>query len=220
MASKHRPRPVLRAVVTLLLVTPVALGAQLVAGPTAAADPTARAWLRLRICESSNRYHINTGSGYYGAYQFDLPTWRSVGGRGRPDLASPGEQDHRALYLYRMRGWQPWGCSRLLGLRNDADARSRRIPTYAESAYISGGLSHSHAPPWPGVVYTFGDCASALRTFQLRMNAFGYGFAGTGCYYEKTRQAVLDLQRANGLNPSGRLGPRTWVAAWEGRPPR
>ncbi|MBE8521392.1 peptidoglycan-binding protein, partial [Amycolatopsis sp. H6(2020)] len=75
-------------------------------------------------------------------------------------------------------------------------------------------------PAWPGVVYTYGDCADPLKTFQLRMNAFGYGFTGTGCYLEKTRTAVLDLQRANGIKDSGLLGPKTWEAAWTGKPPR
>jgi hypothetical protein len=133
---------------------------------TASADPAPGDWSRLRMCESTNRYPINTGNGYYGAYQFDLPTWRSVGGTGYPHQASPAEQDHRALYLYRMRGWQPWTCAAKLGLRPDADARSRRVPTYAESAYIGGGPTPQTpapqapgVPPWPGVVFQFGDCA-------------------------------------------------------------
>lgn len=184
----------------------------------AAADPTAGDWAELRRCESGDRYHLDTGNGYYGAYQFDLPTWRSVGGVGTPNHASPAEQDHRALHLYRMRGWQPWTCARKLGLAADADAGSGRAPSYAESAYIAGA---PHAgPPWPGVVYTYGDCAGDLRTFQLHMNTFGYDFHGTGCYYDKTLRAVLDLQRANGINDSGKLGPRTWHAAWNGNPPR
>lgn len=211
-----------------MLAVLLALGAELVAATPAGADPSAATWLKLRMCESSNRYTTNTGNGYYGAYQFDLPTWRSVGGQGRPDLAAPVEQDYRALYLYRMRGWQPWECAGMLGLREDKDARSKRVPTYAESAYIGGGHAPAPAPvavpvavpAWPGVVYAYGDCAEALKVFQLRMNAFGYGFTGTGCYYDKTRQAVLDLQRANGINDSGRLGPKTWKAAWSGTRPR
>ncbi|AIJ23582.1 transglycosylase family protein [Amycolatopsis methanolica] len=221
---KPRWRPSARAGARLALAALLALGAQLVAVPSATADPSAATWLKLRMCESSNRYTVNTGNGYYGAYQFDLPTWRSVGGQGRPDLATPAEQDYRALYLYRMRGWQPWECAGMLGLRNDKDARSKRVPTYAESAYIGGGPVPAPVagvkPAWPGVVYAYGDCAEALKTFQLRMNAFGYGFTGTGCYYDKTRDAVLDLQRANGINDSGRLGPKTWNAAWEGKAPR
>ncbi|MDX3192385.1 peptidoglycan-binding domain-containing protein, partial [Streptomyces sp. MN03-5084-2B] len=79
---------------------------------------------------------------------------------------------------------------------------------------------HAELEGLEGVVYSYGDCADALKTFQLRMNAFGYGFTGTGCYLEKTRTAVLDLQRANGIKDSGLLGPKTWEAAWTGTPPR
>jgi hypothetical protein len=53
-------------------------------------------------------YGTNTGNGYYGAYQFDLPTWRSVGGTGLPSDASPAEQDMRAQMLLDRRGLAPW----------------------------------------------------------------------------------------------------------------
>jgi resuscitation-promoting factor RpfA len=212
--------------VRFLLVTIIAGGVQLAfGGGSAAADPSASAWARLRMCESSGRYDIVAAhGGYYGAYQFDLPTWRSVGGTGYPHRASPREQDHRALYLYRMRGWQPWTCARKIGLREDGHARSKRVPRWAESAYIGGSGQPAPAPgampPWPGKVYAYGDCATALRAWQLRMNKFGYHFQGTGCYYAETRAAVLALQRANGIKASGLLGPKTWRAAWHGKPPR
>ncbi|MEV6900535.1 transglycosylase family protein [Amycolatopsis sp. NPDC051372] len=230
-----RVRTAHRGAVRILLLAAAVLGLQLAVAGAASADPASSAWAKLRMCESSGRYTINTGNGYYGAYQFDLPTWRSVGGQGRPDQASPREQDYRALYLYRMRGWQPWQCGGMLKLVGDADARSKRIPSYDESAYMGGiGLPAPPAPKpqpappappggmpaWPGLVYAYGDCAPALKTFQLRMNAFGYGFSGTGCYYDKTKTAVLDLQRANGIKDSGRLGPLTWKAAWQGKRPR
>jgi resuscitation-promoting factor RpfA len=191
----------------------------------ATADPHTNDWARLRQCESGGRYDIVSANGrYYGAYQFDLGTWRSVGGAGLPHQASPAEQDFRALYLYRMRGWQPWTCARTLGLREDGDARSKRVPTYAEAAYIGGGAaatptSSSDMPPWPGRTFQYGDCDPALRTFQLRMNVYGYDFQGTGCYRDETRVAVLALQRANGIKDSGILGPKTWTAAWQGKPP-
>jgi hypothetical protein len=202
----------------------VAAGFLLGLTQTAAADPRGGDWARLRHCESSGRYDIVSATGkYYGAYQFDLPTWRSVGGRGLPHRATPAEQDFRALYLYRMRGWQPWTCARMLGLREDGDARSKRVPTYAEAAYIGGGPAAAPPvagmPPWPGKVFQYGDCDPALRAFQLRMNAFGYDFQGTGCYRDETRTAVLALQRANGIKTSGLLGPKTWQAAWKGKPP-
>ncbi len=53
-------------------------------------------------------YGTNTGNGYYGAYQFDLPTWRSVGGTGLPSDAEPWEQDMRAQMLLDRRGLAPW----------------------------------------------------------------------------------------------------------------
>jgi Transglycosylase-like domain len=68
-----------------------------------------RAWLRgLRWCESTGRWHIATGNGYYGAYQFDLQTWGSVGGRGYPHQATPLEQSYRAVLLLHRRGTAPW----------------------------------------------------------------------------------------------------------------
>lgn len=78
-------------------------------------------WYSLRVCESTNNYSKNTGNGYYGAYQFDLPTWKSnapVEWRGtRPDLAPSSIQDQAAKSLQAKRGWQPWpGCRAKLGL--------------------------------------------------------------------------------------------------------
>jgi hypothetical protein len=65
-------------------------------------------WAQLRHCESGNDYTKDTGNGYYGAYQFDLPTWRSMGGSGLPSEAPPWEQDARARALYAARGPAPW----------------------------------------------------------------------------------------------------------------
>jgi transglycosylase-like protein len=62
----------------------------------------------IRACESGGSYSTNTGNGYYGAYQFDLQTWQSVGGSGLPSDASPAEQDYRAARLYAERGASPW----------------------------------------------------------------------------------------------------------------
>ena len=47
-------------------------------------DPGEGAWSRLRFCESGGVYTTNTGNGFYGAYQFDLRTWQTMGGTGRP----------------------------------------------------------------------------------------------------------------------------------------
>ena len=71
----------------------------------------------LRDCESGGDYGISTGNGYYGAYQFDLRTWRGVGGDGYPHQNPPHVQDEMATRLYEQRGWSPWpSCSRSRGL--------------------------------------------------------------------------------------------------------
>jgi hypothetical protein len=68
-----------------------------------------RAWLlKVRLCESGNRYAIATGNGYYGAYQFDTNSWRAVGGSGLPHLAPPLEQDYRAVRLLYVQGRAAW----------------------------------------------------------------------------------------------------------------
>jgi hypothetical protein len=63
---------------------------------------------QLRACESGGDYSANTGNGFYGAYQFVLSTWQSVGGSGYPHLAAPAEQDYRAAVLWRREGSSPW----------------------------------------------------------------------------------------------------------------
>jgi resuscitation-promoting factor RpfA len=166
----------------------------------AAADPTAHDWYRLRVCESSDNYKTNTGNGHYGAYQFDLSTWRSVGGSGYPYQASPAEQDKRALLLYHLRGWQPWQCAKILGLGSSGGSPTPRTP---------------HG--WPGVRYTLGDRSSGIATWQKQMHKRGAtNLEGTGSFGTNTLAVIKSLQAANHRIPSGVLGPVTWELAWTG----
>lgn len=73
-------------------------------------------WDYLRECESGGNYRAVSSDGTYrGAYQFDMGTWRGVGGTGDPAAAPPAEQDARALMLYERRGSAPWpSCGRYL----------------------------------------------------------------------------------------------------------
>jgi hypothetical protein len=76
------------------------------------------AWARLRHCESGGRYDINTGNGFYGAYQFVASTWRGLGYAGMPHHAPPHVQDEAAQRLQARSGWGQWpACTRRLGLR-------------------------------------------------------------------------------------------------------
>lgn len=86
----------------------VELSAAQAMGGASRTDPGEAAWERLRFCESGGVYSINTGNGFYGAYQFDLQTWGTMGGTGRPSDAPYWEQDLRAKALYQTRGAQPW----------------------------------------------------------------------------------------------------------------
>jgi hypothetical protein len=63
---------------------------------------------RLGQCENSGQYDTVANNGFYGRYQFDLGTWRSLGYYNDPATASPAQQDWAAYRLYRQRGTQPW----------------------------------------------------------------------------------------------------------------
>ena len=86
--------------------------------PAAVASPVGGdVWAALAACESGGNPSTNTGNGYYGMYQFSLPTWQSVGGSGLPSDASAAEQTMRAQILQARSGWGQWpACSASLGL--------------------------------------------------------------------------------------------------------
>ena len=66
-------------------------------------------WSALAACESGGNAGIVSANGmYHGLYQFDVQTWRSVGGSGLPSQASAAEQTKRAQILYNQRGSSPW----------------------------------------------------------------------------------------------------------------
>ena len=72
-------------------------------------------WAGLANCESGGNPRAVNAAGYYGLYQFNVATWRGVGGSGMPHLASAGEQTFRAKLLYKSRGRSPWPyCGRFL----------------------------------------------------------------------------------------------------------
>ena len=84
--------------------------------PAVASGDDAAIWAAIAQCESGGNPSTNTGNGYYGMYQFSLPTWQSVGGTGLPSDASAEEQTMRARMLQQRAGWGQWGCAYKLGL--------------------------------------------------------------------------------------------------------
>ncbi|MEU5956435.1 transglycosylase family protein [Streptomyces sp. NPDC047525] len=85
-------------------------------GPGAAAaaydcSRTEGPWNCLAQCESSGRWHVNTGNGFYGGLQFYQPTWEEHGGlkyAPRADLATKKEQIKVAEEVLRTQGWKAW----------------------------------------------------------------------------------------------------------------
>ncbi|MFE1437541.1 transglycosylase family protein [Streptomyces sp. NPDC058739] len=123
------PRSVVLAALTLFAVlTPAAAEAAPLSRPpdtAVARAPYACAddewpWGCIAECESSGRWHINTGNGYYGGLQFWQPTWEAYGGlkyARRADLATRAQQIAVAREVLAWQGWQAWpACSRKYGL--------------------------------------------------------------------------------------------------------
>ncbi|MFD2830692.1 LysM peptidoglycan-binding domain-containing protein [Corticicoccus populi] len=76
---------------------------------TQPASNSGQNWGALAACESGGNPGVVSANGlYHGLYQFDVQTWRSVGGSGLPSQASAAEQTKRAEILYSQRGAQPW----------------------------------------------------------------------------------------------------------------
>jgi hypothetical protein len=75
-------------------------------------------WDRIAMCESSGNWAANTGNGYYGGLQFDIPSWLANGGGSyapRADLASREQQIDIANRYYAKAGLGPWGCAHAAG---------------------------------------------------------------------------------------------------------
>src|SRR5690606_486711 len=101
------------------------------------------AWDRLAECESTGRWDINTGNGYYGGLQFAQQTWVGHGGEQfapRADLATREQQMAVAERVLASQGWRAWPvCSREAGVTGygvtERNAESASVPEPEQSAY-------------------------------------------------------------------------------------
>ncbi|MEV0370284.1 transglycosylase family protein [Streptomyces sp. NPDC050636] len=112
MSSRHAKRSV-EAILSMVLVLLGGLGlaGQSAVAATAAPPPGGTNWRKIAACESSGRWHINTGNGYYGGLQIHPSTWRAYGGHRyalRPDLATRAQQIAVGERIVRHRGLAPW----------------------------------------------------------------------------------------------------------------
>jgi hypothetical protein len=215
-------------------------------GPRAASVATAPSddFARLRACESGGRYATNTGNGFYGAYQFDVRTWRGLGYGGLPSQAAPAVQDAAAAQLQAERGWSPWpACSAKLGLGGGAAGSSFSgvavgsgfNPFGADSAgsvSASSDAADAEATVVPTTPPAFdaqalpnkaldGALVDAARPdvklWQERMKARGWDIKVDGFFGPKSAAIAAAFAREKSIT-SGALGAvdaAMWNAAWQ-----
>jgi hypothetical protein len=204
-AVKRRTAAARRAV---LGGTVVAMAGTQAITATAASAATDNDFARLRSCESGGNYSINTGNGFYGAYQFDLQTWHGLGFGGQPNQASPGTQDAAAHKLYNMRGWEPWPtCSRRMGL-SGGPYRSTQGVQYSSGTPRFNGVWLSTR-----LVGTYRWDTYAL---QQHLRAKGWSIGVDGYFGQNTAWFVAAAQHKYGVSDGqfGVVGPKTWNMLW------
>ena len=227
--------------------TPVAVGGALTAGflvagaSAASASATDSQLAALRKCESGGNYRINTGNGYYGAYQFSAGTWHSLGYKGLPSNASPATQDQAARDLQSRSGWGQWpACSRKLGLRGGgggpvsgggggdevrasrSTTRTALAPTTTRTTrkvYIPAYVVPKTAPLFRnGMVIVKGaDYSPQVKAWQARMAQRGWRITADGYFGPKSSSVARRFAAEKHIQakPTGSLNKTVFVGAWK-----
>jgi hypothetical protein len=112
-------------------------------------------WDRIAQCESSGRWHTNTGNGYYGGLQFWQPTWEEHGGLAyakRADLATREQQIKVAEAVQAKQGWNAWPvCSKRAGIAGAARPTGR-VHVVRPGESLSSIAQHHRVPGgWPAL---------------------------------------------------------------------
>lgn len=221
------------------LTTGGAVAAVLATGVAPAQAATSSDFSRLRQCESGGDYSINTGNGFYGAYQFDAQTWRGLGYPGLPSAAAPATQDDAAIRLQAVRGWSPWpACSAALGLGSGGGSGAGAGA--AVSAPAQTAAPARTAKPAPAKVAPAKPDLTMLRTttfrvplslaqggnyrvdvasLQEKLAARGYDVAVDGLYGPQTAAGVALLQIDFKQLVSGSVDEPTWALAFSAATP-
>ena len=207
----------------------VVVGDVFTSGAAYAADATDFA--RLRRCESGGNYRINTGNGYYGAYQFDLRTWRGLGYGGLPSNAAPAIQDEAARRLQAARGWGPWpGYARKLGLRRGSstgttttgtrkvfrDAQTR-VPEVTIELLPKGTVLTPPLAPEVILSVEYKDVfRKDVRAWQLQMARRGWDITVDGHFGPESQRVAAAFEAEKGIVTllPGHVGYEQWNEAW------
>jgi hypothetical protein len=185
-------------------------------GAVAASQPAdaATTWEGLRQCESGGNYQASTGNGFEGAYQFSLPTWRSLGYAGRPSQAAPAVQDEAAMKLAKRSGFGQWPvCGRGMGADDLAAPVQASRSTTRVVLPVSAG-SFSSRPNFTTALV--GQVRDDVRSWQAQMSKLGYAIVADGRYGPASANVARAFQAAKGLTVDGVVGPQTWAASFGG----
>ncbi|MEV6173572.1 transglycosylase family protein [Streptomyces sp. NPDC051954] len=107
-------------------------------------------WGCIAECESSGRWNVNSGNGFYGGLQFGQPTWEEFGGlkyAPRADLATRKEQISVAQKVVAVQGWEAWPhCSKRYGLKGRMHTvkRGDTLSSIAGKYGVKGGWQALH----------------------------------------------------------------------------
>jgi resuscitation-promoting factor RpfA len=198
----------LRSRKTIAAVTMAGVG---VSVAIAAAAPASADLASIRQCESGGNYATNTGNGFYGAYQFTLQTWQSLGYGGLPSDASPAVQDQAAAQLLAQSGNSPWPVCGAGTYSSGYTGGSGSISSYAPAETVA-------APVLTNVHGSFSvDNVSQVRddvkAFQQLLVKAHYKIKVDGQYGPETAAATMKWQQAKHLTVDGVVGPQTWKAS-------
>lgn len=198
----------------------------------------------LRQCESSGNYATDTGNGFYGAYQFNLATWQSLGYAGYPNQAAPATQDAAAAALEQQRGWEPWpACSAVLGLTAVSGPAVVEAPAVVAASVTTPVTVSAESvtatpasatdpdadgdvdaatpafPAFPGTVFTtalINQSRPDVARWQARMAQRGWDIRVDG-YFGPQSAAVaraFTLQKGIPTAFPGQVDSAVWQAAW------
>ncbi|THA52643.1 transglycosylase family protein [Streptomyces sp. A1136] len=102
-------------------------------------------WDCVADCESSGRWAVNTGNGFFGGLQFRQPTWEEYGGlvfAPRADLARREQQIRVGEEVLGTQGWEAWPvCSKRYGLagRMHVVRQGESLDSIARRRRVAGG---------------------------------------------------------------------------------
>jgi len=133
--------------------------------PAAAHAATSIQWERVANCESGDRWHIDTGNGYYGGLQFSASTWTSFdvdNYASRADLATKAQQMDVANRVLKRQGWHAWPvCSQYAGAPGPSTPELRAAHRYKSHHHHDGKGTH-HRGTWVHYTVRHGDTLAEI----------------------------------------------------------